>query len=112
MIQELRAHPALGPSWEGTVIETVLRGLNAQGTAFQASYYRTAAGAEVDLVLEGELGLIPIEIKYTQHTDSRSLRAIRDFVEERDCPYGIVLNNDERPRMLDEMLVGVPVGCL
>jgi predicted AAA+ superfamily ATPase len=110
--EQLSAHPALDPSWEGTVIETVLRGLNAQGTAFQASYYRTAAGAEVDLVLEGELGLIPVEIKYTQHTDSRSLRAIRDFVEERDCPYGIVLNNDERPRMLDEKLVGVPVGCL
>lgn len=109
---QLRAHPGMGASWEGMVVETVLRGLNAQGTAFQAYHYRTGAGAEVDLVLEGEFGLVPIEIKYTQHVDSRSLRAIRDFVAERHCPYGIVLNNDERPRMLDEKLVGVPVGCL
>lgn len=110
--EQLRAHPGMGASWEGMVVETVLRGLNAQGTAFQAYHYRTGAGAEVDLVLEGEFGLVPIEIKYTQHVDSRSLRAIRDFVAERRCPYGIVLNNDERPRMLDEKLVGVPVGCL
>jgi predicted AAA+ superfamily ATPase len=111
-MEQLRAHPGMGPSWEGMVVETVLRGLDAQGTAYRAYHYRTGAGAEVDLVLEGEFGLLPIEIKYTQHVDSRSLRAIRDFVEERGCPYGIVLNNDERPRMLDEKLVGVPVGCL
>jgi predicted AAA+ superfamily ATPase len=102
----------MGASWEGAVIETVLRGLDTQGIAYQAYHYRTGAGAEVDLVLEGEFGLLPIEIKYTQHVDSRSLRAIRDFVEERDCIYGIVINNDERPRILDEKLVGVPFGCL
>lgn len=111
-MEQLRGHPGMGASWEGMAVETVLRGLDAQGTAYRAYHYRTGAGAEVDLVLEGEFGLVPIEIKYTQHVDSRSLRAIRDFVEERGCPYGIVLNNDERPRMLDEKLVGVPVGCL
>ncbi|MBU0499049.1 MAG: ATP-binding protein [Gammaproteobacteria bacterium] len=111
-MEQLRAHPGMGASWEGMVIETLLRGLDVQSTDYRAYHYRTGAGAEVDLVLEGEFGLLPIEIKYTQHVDSRSLRAIRDFVEERCCPYGIVLNNDERPRMLDEKLVGVPVGCL
>lgn len=111
-LDQLRAHPGMGASWEGLAVETVLRGLDAQGAAYQAYHYRTGAGAEVDLVLEGEIGLVPIEIKYTQHIDSRSLRAIRDFVEERGCPHGIVLNNDERPRMLDEKLVGVPLGCL
>lgn len=108
----LRAHPRMGASWEGMVIENVLRGLDARGAAYQAHHYRTGAGAEVDLVLEGEFGLLPIEVKYTQHVDNRSLRAIRDFVEERGCPCGIVLSNDERPRLLDEKLVSVPVGCL
>lgn len=109
---QLRAHPGMGASWEGMVVEMVLRGLNALGTAVQPYHYRTGAGAEVDLVLEAEFGLVPIEIKYTQHVDTRSLRAIRDFVAERACPYGIVINNDERPRLLDEQLIGVPVGCL
>lgn len=111
-MDQLRAHPGMGASWEGLATETVLRGLDAQGTDYQAYHYRTSAGAEVDLVLEGEFGLIPIEVKYTQHVDSRGLRAIRDFVNERGCPYGIVLNNDEKPRMLDEKVVGVPAGCL
>lgn len=108
----LRAHPRMGAYWQGMVIETVLRGLAASGVACRPYHYRTGAGAEVDLILEGDFGLLPIEIKYTQHVDHRSLRAIHDFVEERGCLCGIVINNDERPRMLDDKLVGVPLGCL
>ena len=42
-------HPVAGGSWEGWVIENLLA-CAPPGTA--ASYYRTSAGAEVDLVLE------------------------------------------------------------
>lgn len=42
-------HPVAGASWEGFVIETLLR---AAPERTQASFYRTAAGAEIDLVLE------------------------------------------------------------
>jgi len=86
--------------------------MEVQGIAYPAYYYPTGAGAEVDLVLEGEIGLVTIEVKFTQHVDSRSLRAIRDFVKERNYICGIVINNDELPRMLDEKWVGVPFGCL
>lgn len=111
-LEQLRDHPAMGASWEGMAIETVLRGLDAQGTDYRAYHYRTGAGAEVDLVLEGEFGLVPIEVKYSQHVDNRALRPLRDFIEERGCPLGIVLNNDERPRRLDEKILGVPLACL
>ncbi len=42
-------HPVAGGSWEGWVIENLLA-VAPQGS--QASFYRTAAGAEVDLVLD------------------------------------------------------------
>ena len=42
-------HPVAGPSWEGFVIETLLR---AAPPRSQASFYRTATGIEIDLVLE------------------------------------------------------------
>ena len=42
-------HPIAGPSWEGFVIETVLR---AAPDRTQASFYRTATGVEMDLVLD------------------------------------------------------------
>jgi len=42
-------HPIAGMSWEGHVIENLLRVMPERT---QASFYRTAAGAEIDLVLE------------------------------------------------------------
>ena len=46
--EELLAHPVLGGSWEGFVIENLLAGA-PEGT--EAYYYRTSGGAEIDLLL-------------------------------------------------------------
>ena len=46
--EELSGHPIRGKSWEGFVIETIL---NALPGGVYASFYRTAAGAEIDLVI-------------------------------------------------------------
>ncbi len=46
---QLSGHPVFGSSWEGFVIENLL-GVAPEGTL--ASFYRTSAGAEIDLVLE------------------------------------------------------------
>lgn len=45
---DLQGHPVAGPSWEGFVIENILSVI-PEGTT--AGFYRTAAGAEIDLVL-------------------------------------------------------------
>ncbi len=47
--EALLGHPAVGGSWEGFVIETLLRVAPASTVA---GFYRTSAGAEIDLVLE------------------------------------------------------------
>lgn len=59
---ELAGHPVVGSSWEGHVIEQLLA---AAPERTQASFYRTAAGAEIDLVLDlpGRRGRWAIEIK-------------------------------------------------
>jgi len=57
----LAGHPVVGASWEGFVIENLLAAVPRRVTA---SFYRTAAGAEIDLVLEVPGGEIwAIEIK-------------------------------------------------
>lgn len=58
----LLGHPVVGASWEGFVIETLLA---AAPEHTQASFYRTSAGAEIDLLLElgGNKGVWAIEIK-------------------------------------------------
>ncbi len=48
--ESLLGHPAVGPSWEGFVIEQILNHLSNK---WRYSYYRTSAQAELDLVLEG-----------------------------------------------------------
>ncbi len=54
-------HPVAGASWEGFVVETLL-GAAPDGTG--ASFYRTASGVELDLLLElPSGGLWAVEIK-------------------------------------------------
>ena len=60
---DLLSHPVAGASWEGWVIEQALA---ACGSDTGASFFRTAAGAEIDLVLERPGGRrIALEIKRT-----------------------------------------------
>ena len=44
----LLAHPAIGGSWEGFVIENLL---NVANNYAEASFYRSATGNELDLVI-------------------------------------------------------------
>ena len=60
-LPQLIGHPIVGQSWEGFVIETLL---SAAPWRSEASFYRTAAGAEIDLVIRHQDGrLTAIEIK-------------------------------------------------
>lgn len=63
---ELLGHPVVGASWEGFVIENLISAA-PEGTV--PLFYRTSAGAEIDLVLEipGH-GLWAIEIKRGANT--------------------------------------------
>ena len=60
-LDQLLGHPIAGDSWEGFVIENLLR---TAPNRTEASFYRTMAGAEIDLVLNLPGGAIwAIEIK-------------------------------------------------
>jgi len=61
-LQDLQGHPIAGASWEGFVVEQVAAALPADA---QLSFYRTAAGAELDLVVERGTRKIGIEIKFS-----------------------------------------------
>ncbi len=111
-LDTLMAHPIRGKSWEGMVTEEILRRLNARGISYDAYHYRTSGGAEVDLILEGEFGLIPIEIKSSQTVLPQRLRAIKNFVREYGCRFGLVINNDEAVRRYADDIVGIPFGYL
>jgi predicted AAA+ superfamily ATPase len=74
-VLDLQGHPIAGASWEGFVVEQVAAHLP---TGAQLSFYRTAAGAEIDLVVERGLQRIGIEIKF-----SAAPKPTRGFWEAR-----------------------------
>lgn len=47
--EDLLGHPVVGASWEGMLIENIL---DALPTTAAPTFYRTAAGAEIDLVIQ------------------------------------------------------------
>ncbi len=47
-VEDVLAHPVAGASWEGFVIETLIA---AAPEGSRANFYRTSAGAEIDLIL-------------------------------------------------------------
>lgn len=59
-LDELAGHPVVGPSWEGWVLEQIAQLLSPQ---WGLSFYRTATGAEMDVVAERGERRIGFEIK-------------------------------------------------
>ena len=61
-MDDLLGHPVVGSSWEGFVIENILAVVPSRT---QAYFYRTQAGAEIDLILDfsSQKGIWAIEIK-------------------------------------------------
>lgn len=73
-MEGLLSHPGMGASWEGFVVEQLLLQTDSR---WEFSYYRTAAQAEIDLVLrtpDGELWAVEIK-------RSASAKPTRGFYE-------------------------------
>ncbi len=82
-LDALLGHPVAGTSWEGFVIETLIR---AAPDGTRASFYRTATGVEIDLVLElpgGPVWAIEVKRGLTGSATRRLLVALDDITPER-----------------------------
>lgn len=91
-LEQLQGSAWLGHSWETYVIEQIAR---VGGKSFEYSFYRTQAGAEVDLVLKGATGKITmLEIKYSSNAAPSKgfYSAVEDI--KPDFQYVIVPEGD------------------
>lgn len=61
-LNALQGHPIVGASWEGFVVEQIAAALPSGA---QLGYYRTAAGTEMDVVVEFGSRRIGFEIKFS-----------------------------------------------
>jgi len=61
-LSDLQGHPIVGASWEGFVVEQVAA---HRPEGAQMGFYRTAAGAEMDIVVQNGRSTLAIEVKFS-----------------------------------------------
>ena len=119
---DVLAHPVVGGSWEGWVIENLLAVAPASTEAF---FYRSSAGAEIDLVLElPQQQRWAIEIKRSSapttskgfHIAAADLAATQRFVvhsggESFPLPHGVrAVTLADMQAALVGLQIGQPIG--
>ena len=81
--QDLENHPSRGSTWEGFVIEDLIRRERLANPFSQFFFWRTATGQEADLIIERGAQKIAIEIKTNSGTnphDARKLETVLDDI--------------------------------
>ena len=96
----LLSHPSRGASWEGFVIEDVLRRERIARPASQAWYWRTAAGAEIDLLLDRGGSRVAIEVK-TARPGAHALRVLRNALPDAGAARGWIVDHARGVERLD-----------
>ena len=107
--ERLLRHPGTGLAFEAFVIEEIINGFNGIGaTQFDYNYFRTKNGAEVDLIIDSPFSIIPIEIKLGISINRNQLYSLTQFINNNNCPYGILINNGNEIKKLTEKIIQIP----
>lgn len=104
----LEVWPNRGNSFEGLVIEELITAGSYNLTGPRFYFYRTQAGAEVDLLIQRGQQIWPVEIKLgidVRHYDTVGLR---HCMEDLNLNRGFVVTRDEATRSLGRGVYTLP----
>lgn len=107
----LMGHPQAGHLFETFVVQDCLKQLSAVLRSAHVYHWRTAAGAEVDLIIEHNGVLYPIEIKLKSHptySDIKGIKAFRETYPKLNIAPGIVLCPTDQIWPIDHNTYAVP----
>ncbi|WP_207099410.1 ATP-binding protein [Paracoccus shandongensis] len=105
-LEALLGHPVVGGSWEGFCIETLIA---AAPSGTEAFFYRTSAGAELDLVLRLPDGSTwAIEIKRT--TSPKVSRGFHLAIEDIGADRKLLVYAGDRQVPVADGLRAMPIG--
>lgn len=107
--------PHFGALFESYIIQQIMA-VAASGSLMPNFYHwRTKSGAEVDLILERDNRMIPIEIKarsYVSKSDARGLHAFRETYPKLNIDYGVIIYAGDRCYQVDEKTIALPYHAL
>ena len=93
--ESLMSHPIRGQSWETFVVEDLIRRERLEHPHSQFFFWRTAAGAELDLVGERDGRPVGIEVKTAQAAGGYFIRSLRKVAADLDGMSIIVIDQSD-----------------
>ncbi|MBS3908044.1 MAG: ATP-binding protein [Actinobacteria bacterium] len=106
--EDLQGHPGLGSSWEGFIVEQIIGLIPKNWRAF---FYRTSAGAEIDLLLlDAGNRPVAVEVKY-----SASPKVSKGFwiaCDDLSCGKGFVVYPGEESYPIGNNVFTLPAKDL
>jgi predicted AAA+ superfamily ATPase len=103
---DLFAHPKLGASWEGFVIEQII---NICGERY-CYFWRTQAGTELDLLFLHRTEKIGFEIKCSDTV--KTTKSMRIAIHDLDLSHLFVIYPGKDTYRIDEKITAIPISDL
>lgn len=107
--EDILGHPILGPSWAGWVIEQILTALPR---GCEASFFRSAAGAEIDLVIARPAPLPPLAIEIKTSSAPRLERGFWSALADLPDARALVVCRAKEVFPLARGVMAVPAADL
>lgn len=112
--QAVQGHPAYGALFETLVVTEIHKRLQPMALPPMLYHYRQHSGAEVDLVIEKDGLLFPVEIKSSARIHPMDARSISIFQERMGirAQVGLVVYAGDRVLRLGDRCVAVPFDLM
>jgi hypothetical protein len=109
---QLETWPRRGASFEGLAIEELAGWAARRFVRPGIFFWRTQAGAEVDLLIADGRRILPIEVKLGAAVDPRSLAGLRQCMEDLSLKRGFVVTTGDEHRSVGKAIEILPWQAL
>jgi predicted AAA+ superfamily ATPase len=106
--EDLDSWPGRGASFESLVAAEVMARAEEDLNEPRFSFYRTHAGAEVDLLVEDGRRIIPVEIKHGASVGQYDTAGLRSCMKDLDVPAGWIVTRGDTVRAIGNGITAVP----
>ena len=106
--RELPTWARRGASFEGLVIEELAAWASDQLVRPEVCFWRTQAGAEVDLLIVHGRRVVPVEIKLGSAVPPRSLAGLRQCMSDLGLKRGFVIHTGDERRSVGSSVELIP----
>ena len=106
--QALDTWPGRGASFETLVLMELMATARAQLPDPRFWFWRTQAGAEVDLLIESAGELLPIEVKHASAVSRYDIAGLTHAMRDLNLPRGFVIYRGTEPRKLAANVWALP----